>query len=187
MKRLLPLIPVLLFLLISSCDVINAVSPAEGTAVGETQTAIIWTPTVTPLPDPDESKIIEWLNTIFSELDPLERTLDAKYQVVDVLFDGMPSNANAVFRMDIRCECAANTQCCVPERMFVVTIAAMKNINGKIIEQVADRANDVQVVCYDHAVPIGMMIAPWSDVKGYLLGEITGYQLGARVVKLPVP
>jgi len=187
MKRLLPLILVLLFIGISSCDSVTVISPAEGTAVAQTQTATIWTPTVTSTPDPDESKIVMWLNETLLSADPLEQTLDAKYQVLDVLFPETPGSPSAVFRMEVRCECSSNMQCCVPERMFVVVMKAMEKYPEKIIEQVANRASDVQVVCYDHITPIGMMVATWPDVKSYLLKQITGFQLGARVVKLPAP
>ena len=189
MKRLLPIVPVCLLISLNACGTVGIPIPSNvGTAVGQTQTASIWTPTISATPDPDESKIVVWLNQTLLAADPLEQTLDAKYQVVDVLFPvAQDGSQSSVFRVDIRCDCASNVQCCIPERMFVVTIGAMKVSSTRIIEQVAGRANDMQVVCYDHAAPIGMLVATWADVKGYLLGEINGYQLGARVIKLPVP
>jgi len=185
MKRFLSIVPVLLFILLNSCGI--PVPASVGTAVAQTQTAGIWTPTITSTPDPDEPQIVMWLNETLLSADPLEQTLDAKYQVVDVLFPTAPDIASAVFRVDIRCECSTNTQCCIPERMFVMIMRAMEKYPEKIIEQVADRASSVQVTCYDHMTLIGTMIATWLDVKSYLRKQITGYQLGARVIKFPPP
>ena len=188
MKRLFPAILLFLLLLLNACgNTPMDISSAQGTAVGQTQTAIMWTPTITPTPDPNESKIVEWLNDDLSSADALEKTLDANYQAVDVSFPFMPGSSPTVFRVDIRCECAVNTPCCSPERMFVVTIAAMKNRADKIIGQVPGSISQVKVVCFDHANLVGVMFALWADVKGYLLDEINGYQLGSRVTRGALP
>lgn len=184
MKRFLLLIPIFLLMLLNACGNTTAnISPAEGTAVGQTQTAVAWTPTTSPTPDPNEAKIVEWLNTELSSADPLEQTLDAKYQVVDASFPTAPNGLSTVFRVDVRCECVTNTQCCIPERTFVVIIGAMKNRADKIIEQVPGTVNEVKVVCNDHMTQLGVMSAWWSDLKGYLLDQINGYQLGSRVFR----
>jgi len=163
------------------------ISPAQGTAVGQTQTATMWTPTITPTPDPNESKIVEWLNDGLASTDALEKTLDANYQAVDVSFPPVLDSSPVIFRVNIRCECAMNTPCCFPERMFVVTMAAMKSRADKIIGQVPGSISQVNVVCFDHANQIGVIYAGWSDVKGYLLDEINGYQLGSRVSRGALP
>jgi len=110
MKRLLPIVPVFLLILLNACGNTPAgISPAEGTAVGQTQTAAVWTPTITSTPDPNESKIVEWLNDGLSSADMLEKALDASYYARDVSFPNVPGSSSTVFRVDIRCECAVNT------------------------------------------------------------------------------
>lgn len=188
MKRLLPIAPVFLFILLNACGNTPAeISPAEGTAVAQTQTATMWTPTITHTPDPNESKIVEWLNEGLSGADPLEKILDASYQIQDVWFPITSSNSYTIFQVDIRCQCATNTQCCVPERMFVVTMYAMKNRADKIIEQVPGNINEIKVVCINNGSRIAVMAASWTDVKGYLLDQINGYQLGSRVYRSTIP
>jgi hypothetical protein len=157
-----------------------------GTAVAETQTAMVWTPTISPTPDPNESKIVEWLNAELLNADPLEQTLDAKYQVLDASFP-MGNGFSPVFRIDLRCECATNMRCCLPERMFVVTITAMKRRAEKVMEQVPGNTLELQVVCYDHGTYLGVMGAWWVDVKGYLGDQINGFQLGSRVIRHTQP
>lgn len=77
MKRLLPFFPVFLFFFLNACgNAASVVPPNMGTAVAETQTAMVWTPTISPTPDPNESKIVEWLNAELLNADPLEQTLD---------------------------------------------------------------------------------------------------------------
>ncbi len=70
MKRLLPILPFFVLLLLNACgNYPVGVSPSEGTAVGKTQTAVAWTPTISPTPVPNQSKIVEWLNTELSNAD----------------------------------------------------------------------------------------------------------------------
>lgn len=188
MKRLLPIAPVFLFIFLNACATdASAIAPPVGTAVGQTQTATMWTPTSTPIPDPNEPKIVEWLNEGLSAADSLEKSLDANYQARDVFFPGSPASAPTVFRVDVRCDCAFSTQCCVPERMFVVTMLAMKNRADKVVEQVPASVGEVKVVCFQHEMQIAVLAASWSDVKGYLLDQINGFQLGSRVYRSAVP
>jgi hypothetical protein len=188
MRRFLLLIPIFLLMLLNACGNSTAsISPTEGTAVGQTQTATVWTPTITPTPDPNESKIVEWLNAELLNADPLEQTLDAKYQVVDASFPITLNGTSTIFRVDVRCECMTNTQCCIPERTFIVIVWAMRNRADKIIEQVPGTVNEMKVVCYDRMTQLGVMSAWWSDLKSYLLDQINGYQLGSRVFRSSLP
>lgn len=190
MKRYFPLIPFVLFLFLNSCgEVPEGITPAEGTAVAQTQTAVMWTPTITSTPDPNESKIVEWLNETLLDADPLESTIDAKYQVVDVTFPvTQGSSPPAIFRVDVRCECALlNERCCIPERIFVLTMRAMKNRAEKVMGQVPVSVNEIKVVCFDHTTQIGVMAASWTYVKDYLLDQLNGYQLGARTYRSSLP
>ena len=193
MKRFLFVIPFLLFILLNACGNTAAqITPFEGTAVGETQTATMWTPTITSTPDPNESKIVEWLNAELSSAelssaDALEQILDASYQVQDVLFPLAASGSSIVFRVDIRCQCAVNTQCCVPERIFVAALSAMKNRADKIMEQVPSNVSELKVVCFNNGINIAVEAALWQDAKSYLLKEINGYQFGSRVYRSTLP
>ncbi len=188
MKRLLPSVLIIfLILLLEACStLISPISPAVGTAVAQTQTASMWTPSVTPMNDPNEAKIVEWLNRKLSEADPLERTLDAHYQALDASFLSNPS-APTIFRVDMRCECPYNAQCCVPERMFVIAIKAMKEYKDDILEQAPGSVTDLHLVCYNHQTPIGTMVARWADVISYFNDDITGDQFGWRVYKISAP
>ena len=183
MKRVLFVVPIILLVILNACATdVSAVAPPVGTAVGETQTAAVWTPTISPTPDPNESKIVEWLNAELSNADALEQTVDAKYQVVDVSFPAVNGTATTI-RVDVRCECARNGQCCIPERTFVVTVASLKKRADKILEQVPGTVSELQVVCYDHLTEVGAISVSWADARGYLLEQINGYQLGSRVYR----
>ena len=188
MKQVLFGIPFVFFILLHACvSTPTGVSPVVGTAVGETQTATMWTPTITTTPDPNESKIVEWLNAELAGADALEQILDASYQVQDVLFPPASSGSSIVFRVDVRCQCAVNTQCCVPERAFVTTLSAMKNRADKIVEQVPPNVSELKVVCFNNGQSIAVVAALWQDVQGYLLKELNGYQFGSRVYRSTVP
>jgi hypothetical protein len=187
MKRFLPSIPVFLLMLLNACDTTTtAISPDTGTAVAYTQTAAMWTPPPTSTPDPNESDIVDWLNEGLSKMDPLERTIDAHYQILDVSFLMGPTGPT-IFRMDIRCECVSNTRCCVPERMFVITMDVMKRHGNNIIKEVPGNTVEVHLFCYNQQTLIGIMAARWADVKDHLQDKINGFQLGSRVYKIGVP
>lgn len=188
MKRLLPFIPVILLFLINSCAGPTAtISPQQGTAVGQTQTASMWTLTFTASPDPPENKIVEWLNGGLANADPLEQTLDARYLVTGVSFPFAPGSSAQTFRVDLRCECSSNTNCCVPERMFVVLMMALKGEKDKIIKQVPTNVGVIKVICYDHTSQINVIGADWTEVKGYLEDKVSGYELGSHVYRTTFP
>lgn len=188
MKRFLPIVPIFFLTLLNACGSASPTVPADiGTAVAHTQTAVMWTPTVSPTVDPSEPSIIEWLNAEFSSADSLEQTLDARYQAVDISFPITANGSTTLLRVDVRCECSSYASCCMPERIFVVTMWAMKNRHEKILEQMPGNINEVKVVCFDRLTPIGVMFAWWSDARSYMLGEINGFQLGARVFRSSIP
>jgi hypothetical protein len=177
-----------MFMLLNACGTVtpSAISPDTGTAVAHTQTAVMWTPTVTATPDPDEKRIVEWLNGKLNERNPLERTIDAQYHVLDVSFPLGPSS-NPIFRVDMRCECPLNQQCCIPERMFVVLMGAMSGEKDNIYNQVPGSVLEIHLFCYNRQTPIGTMVASWKNTKRYLDGQITGDQLGWQVFKTNIP
>lgn len=166
----------------------NSLTPEQLTMAVQTLTAAAYTPTATSTPDPDESAIVILLNRGLAEtIDPLSQTMDARYQVVDASFpasaDGIPTS----FRIDVRCECISAANCCTPERTFVILTAAMKAVVEKIARQVPLTVANLQVTCFDRTAQSGLMIANWNDMVAYFTGTINGFQLGARVTKLPGP
>lgn len=190
MKRLLLALPFVILLLLNACGnyPIGGISPSDGTGVAHTQTATVWTITPSPTPVPNQAKIVEWLNAELSSTDhALEQTLDAKYQVLDVIFPLEANGTSTTMLITVRCDCATYGQCCNSERMFVVIIDSMQAKKDKIIEQVPATVGAMKVICYDHMNQFATMSASWSDVKNYLQSQINGYQLGSRVVRGSVP
>jgi len=187
MKRFLLLIPFVLLVINACAEVPATIPPSQGTAVALTQTASVWTPTWTPTPDPPENKIVEWLNGELSKADALEQTLDARYLVTGVSFPFAPGSSAQIFRVDLRCECASSTNCCVPERMFVVLMTAMKGSKDKIIKQVPSNVGTLKVICYDHISQTNVIGTDWAEVKGYLDENVSGYELGALVSRTTFP
>jgi len=188
-KRFLPTLPIFLFLLLNACGNQEVgISNVQWTAVWQTQTATVWTPTATLPPDPNESKIVDWLNEALSSEDTeLERMVDADYQVQDVLFPPASDNSSLVFRVDIRCQCPLNTQCCIPERMFVAAVLAMKARADKVIKEVPGNVSEVKVVCFKDGIRIGVMATQWKDAKAFLGKDLNGYQFGSRVYQSNLP
>lgn len=192
-KRSLLIVPCILLLFLNACgDNPLQITDAEWTAIAQTQTAAVWTPTVSATPNPDKSKIVEWLNAELSSPDAfeqLEQTIEARYQVVGVSFP-LVNGVLGVLRVDVRCECSTHAQCCNPERMFVVIMRAMKERTerrDRILEQVPASVGWMNVVCYEHVTQFQVVSAPWPQVKSFLLDEITGYELGAQVVRGRLP
>jgi hypothetical protein len=188
-KKSLPFIPIVLLVFLHACSGATLAIPIEiGTAVANTQTATMWTPTLSPTPNYYIPAMIGWLNLDLSAtLDPLEQTLDAKYLVTDISFPPILNSQSLTFRVDVQCECAANANCCVPERMFVVLVNSLRRNQSAILQHVPLGLSEMIVVCRDHQRPIGAMYAFWPDIQGYLLGYVNGYQLGPRVIRTVVP
>jgi hypothetical protein len=114
--------------------------------------------------------------------------LDADYQVQDVFFVPAPNNSSAlVFRVDVRCQCSTSTQCCVPQRMFVITVQALKKRADKILKEVPDNVSELKVVCFNDGLRIAVVAALWPDAKAYLSDQLNGYQFGSRVYASSVP
>lgn len=69
----------------------------------------------------------------------------------------------------------------------MVTIQAMKINAEEILAEVPEYITRVDVACHNDAGTHGMMGAPWSEVKAYLLGNIDGSVLGWHVTPNPAP
>lgn len=187
MKRIVPLVGSLLFLILAACTATD-LSTAQMASAVQTLTATVLPPTVTPTPDPDESAIVLLLNHGLEQTaDPLSQTVDAHYQVIDASF-AMDANQKAsTFLIQVRCECASGTACCTPERTFVILVNAMKPVADKIARQVPVTVQTVQISCLDHTSMHGMVMVSWRDLADYFAGTINGFQLGGRVVTLVGP
>ncbi|MBV6397290.1 MAG: hypothetical protein HFACDABA_02900 [Anaerolineales bacterium] len=183
MKHILPLAASMLFLILSAC--ISAdLSTAQMTSAIQTLTATVLPPTVTPTPDPDESAIVLLLNSgLEKNADPLSQTVDARYQVIDASFPSDLSNNASTFVIEVRCECI-NGVCCTAERTFVVFVQALQTVAEKVARQIPLTVTNMQVSCRDHTAPLGAILVSWDDMADYLNGEINGFQLGGRTIKL---
>ena len=192
MKRSLPFVPILLLVLLNACSDFNSPTAAPGyihTSVIQSLTATMWTPTPTQTFNANIPTMVTWLNADLSTANPLEWTLDAEYLVTNVSFPDVQNSQASVFRVDVRCECVNGTECCIPERTFVVIIGSMKRNANTILAQVPGEVSRMLVVCSDlkKHIQVGAMSASWQDVTDYLLGHLTGHQFGARVTRAAIP
>ena len=189
MKRLLPFIPIILLFLVNSCTGINAPETNPTAAAAMSQVAASWTPTPVPTANPNIPSMINVLNTDLYTTNALGWVLDAQYYVIDVSYPPVPNGSPRIIQVDIECICMNETDCCVPERTFVMFTESMKRSNGKISLQVFDGVENVMVVCFDHNTKEqkGAMSASWQDIYGYLQGSVTGQLLGVRAQRTKVP
>lgn len=175
-----------LFLALTGCG--NTVL-AGGDPVADaknTLTAAAITPSPTATSIPNQKAIVVLINdTLEKGLDPLSKTLDADYQVVDIYFIGDANGYLITFRVDVRCTCVNNTNCCTTERTFVVIANTLKAVREKIINQMPPTVANVQVSCFDHYRQIGTAVVSWGDLVSYFTEKISGDQLGSRVFILP--
>src|SRR5215211_2203990 len=184
MKHLFLIVPMLLLFLVNSCNGVTATIPSEmGTAVAQTQTALVWTAVPTATYNPNIPTMISWLNNDLATVSPLGRTLDAEYHVINVSFPNVQNDS--IFQVDVGCICMNNSKCCIPERTFVVVVEAMKRYPGAFWAQVPGGINEIMVVCSDHQTKtqIGAVTASWQDVQGYLQGYVSRYQLEVRTTR----
>ena len=190
MKRLLPSIPILSLVLLNACGDLNPPTTVSGsiyTSLVQSMTATMWTPTPTPTFNPNIPTMVNWMNADLFAANALEWTIDAKYQVADVRFPYKTENSTFVFRVDVHCECINGAECCIPERTFVAVIGSMKRNANTILTEVPGGISQLLVVSFKKKAPIGAMSASWQDVTEYLLGHLTGYQLGERSNRAAIP
>lgn len=190
MKRILPFILIILLLFLgNSCGGIPLQNPTlQALQATMSQVAESWTPIPTQTANPYIPLMVNWLNVDLSTVNTLEKTMDAQYQVTNISAID-PDGSGIVYRMDIGCICMHTTDCCIPERTFVVVIEAMKRNAGTAVAQVPSNISKILIVCYDHTKgnQVGSISALWQDVRDYLLGNTTGYQLGGKVVRTIAP
>ena len=167
MKRLLPLIPVVLFLiLINSCTVPNL------------SDATVQSPTPVFTVHPNITEIIKIINNDLSTINPLEWAMDAQYHVIDINLVNDSNASGQTARMNVDCICMNETKCCTPARTFVVVIESMRRsyLNPNTYNNIAsylsvlDGAREFTVVCNDEQTNthIGAVSVAWQDIRNYL-------------------
>lgn len=188
MRRLLPFIPIIFLFLFNSCANSNTTYPPEmWTGLVQTNIALTWTASPTQTLNPAINNMQNWLNYDLSTVSPLGRAMDAEYHVIKVSFLNVPNSSALIFRMDVRCICMSSSDCCIPERTFVVLMESMKR-NPSLI-QVPTGVSEIIVVCSNHQdkEQFGAISANWSDAYGFLSGNITAEQLSANAVRTVAP
>lgn len=185
MKRVVLVLPFTVLLFFYAC-MPTTLSPQIHTAVAQSQIAMLWTPTLTATVYPDRSEILRLLNDGLP-VDDLEMAIDARYSFVDAWFPIHSDNLSRIFRIEIRCECVVDHQCCTPQRMFVVAMRAMKNHAEEIIGRVPHNVIRLDVGCHNSSIPTVVMSASWAEVKEYVRGNLDGYILGWHVTPNPLP
>lgn len=187
MKRYLPVIPVILFILLNACDD-GSISSAEATAVAKTFTATMWTPTTSPSPlySFQASEIIRLLNLTIegaetsNPLNQLEHTIVADYQVNGVSFP-LEDDGTATFWIEVHCECKASGQCCNPQQTFMEIMRAIDLNKPMIFDYVPPNVRYMKVECFDHTNEMAVMTVPWEDVKNFFANTMSGFELGGKV------
>lgn len=145
-------------------------------------------PPPTAIPISPEMAIVLLTNDALERFtDPLAKTLDADYLVLDVHFAASADGQLVLFLIKARCQCANNTNCCMLERTFVVVVNAMKAVHGKISGYIPANVDKVQVSCLDRSRPLGMVEASWNDLESFFTEAISGGQFGSRVQIFSTP
>lgn len=188
MKRLLPLIPILLLFLVNSCTPSMSIEEM-GTAVSLSQTAALWTLTPTQTGNPELTIMRSWMAADLSNASPLGWYMDAQYYVNDVDIQDIPKKLDPIIRVDVDCVCMNNSDCCVPERVFVLIVESIRRNKDRVPFPIFAGVSDFVVVCYDNSTkkPVGAMSASWQHVQGYLFDLSLGYHLGEHTIRTSIP
>jgi hypothetical protein len=187
MKRLLLFIPIAFLFFVNSCTEFPRLTDGLiATALAETQIAQTRAAVPTQTFNPTIFIMVDWLNAdLMSSTNALSSTLDAKYNVTDITYK---NNSPMTFRIEVTCICMNNADCCIPERTFVVILESLKRNSSTALSQVPADVSQMMVVCSDKAnSPIGAITVSWQAVKEYLLGHLSGYQLGVQVTRTGEP
>lgn len=194
MKRLLPIIPITLLFLVNSCGSTPGPTPTLSindmwTAIALTQTAAAWVPPPTQTSNSDISNMVTLLNTDLSTASTLGWILDAQYYVINVTFLPIPNRSDRIARVDVDCICMNTTDCCSPERTFLVIVESMRKNNTKIPFHAFSGVGEFMVVCSNLKTkePIGAISAPWQDIQNYFQNPAYGVHLGVKAVRTKVP
>jgi hypothetical protein len=153
-----------------SLSAVPQFTSTQWTAIAQTQQVMAST---------SNDRIKYWLNAVptdFDKFDELERSLVGKYEVIGVSFP-----TDNYFEIDMNCECATGSACCVPERMFLLTLQKMARSQDQILAAVPENIEYLDVVFFDHNRAFYAMYAPWDTVKKFLTGGASTADLKASI------
>ena len=187
MKRLLLIIPIVLLFLLNACGDGSAgiPPPAQVTALWQTETAKAWTAIPTTTFNPHIPTMVSWLNIDLFNTNALGSTMDAQYSVTDIT---IRNHSPMTFRINVTCICMNDSDCCIPERTFVVILESLRRNSGSALQQIPADVSQMMVVCSNQRnAQIGAISVSWQAVREYLLGHLTGYELGVQVTRTGEP
>jgi hypothetical protein len=103
--------------------------------------------------------------------------MDAQYYVIDVTFEPIPKKTDRTAVVHVDCVCMNTTNCCIPERTFVVVVESMRKNHGYgyVPLKAFEGVGEFRVICSDLTTKneIGTMSAPWNEVQAYVLDQST--------------
>lgn len=187
MKRLLLFIPIAFLFFVNSCTEFPRLTDGLiATALAETQIAQTRAAAPTQTFNPTIFIMVDWLNAdLLSSTNALSSTMDAQYSVTDITIQ---NHSPMTFRINVTCICKNKSDCCMPERTFVVILESLKRNSPNALAQVPADVSQMMVVCSNQDnSPIGAITVSWQAVKEYLLGYLSGYQLGVQVTRTLAP
>ena len=187
MKRLLVLIPVFLFIFLSSCSNLGPVDQRVGTMVAQTQTAAVWTPAPIITAVPNQVLILDTLNSGMQGVDRLDEAIDAKFNVSDIAFESYHNSPfTNLLQIQVECDGVSTKPSCTAERAFVVFVHVFtdKKIRSKIIKEIPVTITIIQIKAVNHRLPLGTIEIELADLSAFFDGHITGDQLAARTTPI---
>jgi hypothetical protein len=203
MKRFLILVPIILLIILNSCDTgggKNVPTPTyDWYAISQAGTATNMPPLL-PTVTPNAQQILyalissdllsggpDFYKTLEAKSAELEGSVGADYQITDARYTLQKDIL--VFQIFVRCSCATGKPCCNIEHMFVQTMEKLYLVNTlspyTIQTMVPGEVQEMEVVCSYQKKNIGTISAKWSDVQSFLRGDINGTQFGNLVTPIP--
>jgi hypothetical protein len=181
MKRsLVIIIPLLLLVLLNACDTdrLPPFSPTQWAAIAQTQQV---------MSRPESEKIMFWLNSVpynDDKFTALEKEMIGYYDVTNV---GFPKET--YFEIFLNCKCDSGSDCCDPERMFLITLQKISRSQYQILAEVPETVLDFDVVCLNNNRPFAAVYAPWNMVKTFLTTTdiVTAKELKSNISVRNIP
>lgn len=189
MKRALPAVPLVLFIILNACSNGSAIPTVYRIALEQTFTAESWTPIPTSTASWFNSlSVVNTLNASLPEdsflrnAQDLEYEIGARYDIVDARLMSENNLPNRIFEVEVNCFCNARSRnCCSPERTFAIVMRRMEYYRDSILWMIPGTVAELRVYCMDHDDQVGILSADWSHVLDYLHGRIGAKQFGNRV------
>jgi hypothetical protein len=130
-------------------------------------------PPATPTPLP--SVIVNILGNYLLNIDPMDRVLETKFEVMDASY-GPDTSGNVILDITVNCN-----GLCSRERTFAVTMEAL-SVNQSILNgMIPSNLTDLHVHTLYQLQPSGAVMVKWKDVTDYFRGVITGTQLVSHI------